>query len=99
MNPRPRRSGQRVRCPGGYHAFVPAPLPPSITFTPQLVVALSEADRQVGELAGEGRRLLNPHLLMRPFLTQEAVLSSRIEGTLATPRRTARRRGRCRCRA
>jgi len=84
MNPRSRRSGQRVRCPGGYHAFVPAPLPPSIKFTPQLVVALSEADRQVGELAGEGRRLPNPHLLMRPFLTQEAVLSSRIEGTMAT---------------
>lgn len=84
MNPRPRRSGQRVRCPGGHHAFVPAPLPPSIKFTPQLVVALSEADRQVGELAGEGRRLPNPHLLMRPFLTQEAVLSSRIEGTMAT---------------
>jgi cell filamentation protein, protein adenylyltransferase len=84
MNPNPRRAGQRIRCPGGYHAFVPAPLPLSIEFTPELVRALSEADRKIGELSGEGRRLPNPHLLMRPFLTQEAVLSSRIEGTQAT---------------
>ena len=26
----------------------------------------------------------NPHLLIRPFVTREAVLSSRIEGTQAT---------------
>jgi len=45
---------------------------------------MSEADRLVGQLAGEGRGLPNPHLLMRPFVTQEAVLSSRIEGTQAT---------------
>ena len=33
---------------------------------------------------GEGGRPPNPHLLMRPFLRREAVLSSRIEGTQAT---------------
>lgn len=49
-----------------------------------MVQILSEADRAVGELAGEGRRLPNPHLLIRPFLRREAVLSSRIEGTQAT---------------
>jgi Fic family protein len=38
----------------------------------------------VGNLAGEGRRLPNPHLLIRPFIKREAVLSSRIEGTQAT---------------
>ncbi len=36
----------------------------------------------MGELAGLGRRLPNPHLLIRPFLRREAVLSSRIEGTV-----------------
>ncbi len=46
--------------------------------------ALSDADRLVGRLAGEGGRLPNPHLLMRPFVRREAVLSSRIEGTQAT---------------
>jgi Fic family protein len=48
------------------------------------VAALSQADRAIGRLAGEGRRLPNPHLLIRPFVRREAVLSSRIEGTQAT---------------
>ncbi|HSK75654.1 MAG TPA: Fic family protein [Thermoanaerobaculia bacterium] len=65
-------------------AFVPPPLPPSLTWTPGLVRALSDADRAVGRLAGEGARLPNPHLLIRPFVRREAVLSSRIEGTQAT---------------
>jgi Fic family protein len=45
---------------------------------------LSEADRALGELAGLGRLLPNPHLLIRPFVRREAVLSSRIEGTQAS---------------
>lgn len=35
-------------------------------------------------LSREGAKLSNPHLLMRPFIAREAVLSSRIEGTQAT---------------
>ncbi len=76
--------GRKVRCAGGYTAFVPDPLPPAIEWTPQLVRALSDADRLIGRLAGEGGRLPNPHLLIRPFVRREAVLSSRIEGTHAT---------------
>jgi Fic family protein len=45
---------------------------------------LSEADTLLGKLAGEGRRLPNPHLLIRPFVQREAVYSSRIEGTQST---------------
>jgi Fic family protein len=77
-------AGRRVRCLEGYTAFLPNPLPPSVSWTPELVRALSEADRAVGRLAGEGGRLPNPHLLIRPFVRREAVLSSRIEGTQAT---------------
>jgi len=84
MSSRPKGSGRLVKSPGGYEAFVPNPLPPELEMTPRLVRALSDADRLIGQLAGEGRGLPNPHLLMRPFLTQEAVLSSRIEGTQAT---------------
>jgi Fic family protein len=73
-----------VRCAGGYKAFVPDPLPPALTWTPRLVRALSAADRAIGHLSGEGRRLPNPHILIRPFVRREAVLSSRIEGTQAT---------------
>src|SRR5438552_11707671 len=76
--------GRRVRCAGGYAAFVPDPLPPELEWTPTLVRALSDADRLIGRLAGEGGRLPNPHLLIRPFVRREAVLSSRIEGTRAT---------------
>jgi len=65
-------------------AFVPDPLPPPLGWAPGLVRALSDADRLIGRLAGEGGRLPNPHLLIRPFVRREAVLSSRIEGTRAT---------------
>ena len=77
-------AGRVVRTPTGYWAFVPNPLPPAFSWTPGLVAALSEADRALGELAGLGRSLPNPHLLIRPFVRREAVLSSRIEGTRAS---------------
>ena len=84
MNLTPSGSGNRIRCPGGYEAFLPDPLPPKLELGSRLVRTLSEADRRIGQLAGEGRLLRNPHLVIRPFLKQEAVLSSRIEGTQAT---------------
>ena len=86
MSAAPKRKphGRRIRCPGDYRAFVPEPLPPSLEWSVVLAAALSAADRAIGRLAGEGRRLPNPHLLLRPFIRREAVLSSRIEGTQAT---------------
>ncbi len=69
---------------GGFSTFVPSPLPPPLVWTPRLVRMLSDADRLIGKLAGEGGRLPNPHVLMRPFVRREAVLSSRIEGTQAS---------------
>ena len=79
-----RPHGRLVRCPGGYRAYVPAPLPPPLTWDQDLTVSLSAADRAIGGLAGEGRRLPNPHLFIRSLVRKEAVLSSRIEGTQAT---------------
>jgi Fic family protein len=79
-----RPTGREIRIPEGYAAFLPDPLPPEVDYTPTLVRALSDADRAIGRLAGEGGRLPNPHLLIRPFVRREAVLSSRIEGTQAT---------------
>lgn len=77
-------SGKVVRQPQGYWAFLPAALPPALTFSPALVSALSAADRALGELRGLGGALAKPHLLIRPLARQEAVLSSRIEGTRAS---------------
>lgn len=76
--------GRLVDIGGGYVAFVADRLPPKIEWSAEISSALSEADRALGELAGVGRTLPNPHLLIRPFLQKEAVLSSRIEGTRAT---------------
>ena len=76
--------GRLVDCPGDYRAFVPAAPPPPLSWDEGLTLSLSAADRAIGRLAGEGRRLPNPHVLIRPFVRKEAVLSSRIEGTQAT---------------
>jgi Fic family protein len=83
MAGKPNIPGRKVP-QGSYAAFVPAPLPPKLDWTPRLIRVLSDADRLIGKLAGEGGRLPNPHILMRPFLQREAVLSSKIEGTQAT---------------
>ena len=74
-------AGRVVRTAQGHHAFVPAPLPPSIEYTPALVRLLSVADAALSELSGVGHILPNPHLLIAPYVRREAVLSSRIEGT------------------
>ncbi len=70
--------------PTGYAAALPKPIPPVIEPSWQLVAALSQADRSLSELAGAARNLPNPHLLIRPFMRKEAVLSSKIEGTQAS---------------
>ncbi|HZT80509.1 MAG TPA: Fic family protein [Gemmataceae bacterium] len=66
----------------GHWTFEPDRLPPTLSIDLPLLERISEADRALGELAGLGRVLPNPHLLIRPFLSREAVLSSRIEGTV-----------------
>ncbi|MBS0443282.1 MAG: Fic family protein [Proteobacteria bacterium] len=76
--------GELVTSPQGVLAFVPAPLPPALAFDAALVRALSAADTSLAELSGMGRQVPNPHLLMAPYMRQEAVLSSRIEGTQAS---------------
>lgn len=77
-------SGRYVPLAGGGRAFVPAPLPPVLTWTPELTAAEAKASLLLGRLSGMAGGLLNPHLLIRPFVRREAVLSSRIEGTQAT---------------
>jgi Fic family protein len=66
-----------------YWAFIPNPLPPELKIDFKFMQQLSEADRALGELAGIGRTMANPRLFVRPFISREAVLSSRIEGTQA----------------
>src|SRR5438046_775264 len=77
------RGGRVIRTPRDYWAFLPHPLPPPIDYPLSLVRLLSEAERALGELAGVGRTIPNPYLLINPAIYREAVLSSRIEGTTA----------------
>jgi len=84
LNPsdfRAPEAGRVIRARGGYQAFIPAPLPPKLTYDDDLVLALSRADAALSELSGLGRHLPNPHLLIASYVRREAVLSSRIEGT------------------
>jgi len=76
-----RAPGRVIRQPRGFWAYIPDPLPPALEWRPELVAVSSAADRALGELAGLGTALPNPHLLIQPFIRHEAVLSSRIEGT------------------
>ncbi|GKS60176.1 hypothetical protein YTPLAS18_37030 [Nitrospira sp.] len=77
-------AGKLVQTSAGYAAFVPAKLPPRIEYDTPLILSLSRADAALSELAGLGRHLPNPHLLIGPYIRREAVLSSRIEGTKAS---------------
>lgn len=79
-----RSAGTLVRTSDGHQAFVPGSLPPKLEITWPLANHLSLADRKLSELGGIARNLPNPHLLIQPFTRKEAVLSSRIEGTVAS---------------
>ena len=84
MNPdnfKSQIAGRVVRHPAGYHAFVPARLPPTLAFDQDLVRSLSRADAALSELSGISQILPNPKILIGPLVRREAVLSSRIEGT------------------
>lgn len=70
--------------PAAYHAFVPTPVPRELTLASETIMLLSEADAALGRLAGAGRLLPDPHLLVNAYITREAVASSRIEGTQAS---------------
>lgn len=78
--------GEIVSIGGGEHAFLPAPLPPDWTFPERLWPLLVEARSQLSLLEGIGRTLPNPAILLRPLEDREAIRSSSLEGTYATPR-------------
>lgn len=56
-------------------------MPPELVYSPELVAALSQADRALGEVNGLCLALPSVSLLTMPFMAVEAALSSRIEGT------------------
>ncbi len=65
-------------------AYFPAPIPRTLELPGPAVRLLAEAESALGQLAGVGRLLPNPDLLIRPYLLREALSSTRIEGTQAS---------------
>ena len=64
--------------------YVPKRMPRSIALSNETVLALSAADNALGRLSSAGRYLRDPTMFVRPYMTREAVASSRIEGTEAS---------------
>ncbi len=82
-----REFGEPAREPGknwAFWYFKPHTIPRALPLDPATVKALSEADASLGRLQGLGTLIREPELLLGPYLTQEAVASSRIEGTQAS---------------
>ena len=80
------RAGRYQRQPGNFAAFIPSDLPPDppVSLTPEILDALSRADRALGRLDGATESLPNPDLFVFMYVRKEAVLSSQIEGTQAS---------------
>lgn len=80
------RAGHFVEQGRGYSTFAPEPLPPNppVAFDIEMVRLLSAADRALGRLDGAAKTMPNPDLFVTMYVRQEAVASSRIEGTQST---------------
>ena len=78
--------GRIVPIDGGEHAYVPNPLPPKWKFPERLWPLLLEAKEKLMLLEGLGRTLRDPGILFQPMQGREAIQSSALEGTYATPR-------------
>lgn len=64
--------------------FVPQPLPIRAVDWEALIPLIGRANRSLAQYDGVLMGVPNPEVLLSPLTTQEAVLSSRIEGTQAT---------------
>ncbi len=77
--------GRLVPTTHGAQAFVPDPLPRGVVLPPATVRRLAAAERAIGRLSGATLQEFNPYLISSPLLHREAILSSRMEGTITTP--------------
>lgn len=77
-------SGKFVKNSDGDDAFVPNLLPPQFYVDDDINYLLIEAQTKIGELKGAGKLLENPNLINLQYSQNDAVTSSKIEGTLAT---------------
>ena len=84
-------SAGRLVPAGVAHAFVPVPPPNALALEAGAIAGLARAAHAIGELSGASRRLVNPLIYFASLLRKEAIVSSRIEETYATPDEVALR--------
>ena len=75
-----------IQAPERNWAFIPNPLPPRWAFAERLWPLLVKAREALGRLDGIGRTLPKPELLLKPLEKREALRSSSLEGTYASPK-------------
>lgn len=78
------RQGQLITTSRGYKSFEPSSLPLKINLTGEMLLLLEKANLALGALNSLQDVLPSPELLIRPYATREALLSSEIEGTQST---------------
>jgi len=64
--------------------FLPSSIPRELALGPESMAAISRADLALGRLSGLAMLINDPELLLGPSMAQEALSSSRIEGTQAS---------------
>lgn len=67
-----------------HNVFVPNYLPQKINYTENIIKKIELANNYLGKLSGLINNLPNPDLFLKPYLKKEAVLSSKIEGTISS---------------
>jgi Fic family protein len=78
-----------IPIPKGEHAFIPNSLDANWHLPESLIEPLLAAQQALGTLDGAGRHMPNVELLMRPLRHREAIKSSSLEGTYASPEELA----------
>lgn len=64
--------------------YLPEPIPRELDLEPETVAAVARASTALGRLSGFAMLVNDPELLLGPSMAQEALASSRIEGTEAS---------------
>jgi Fic family protein len=81
---KPSSPGRLVDIGGGFHAFLPASVPRELQVSSHLAKLVGDTRGKLGSLNEGVRSLPSSKIFLRPFQKREAVLSSRIEGTVTT---------------
>src|SRR5665213_2794137 len=80
-----RQSGTFKTSLSGHRVFCPEPLPPKMQFSSQVLELAEEATHSLGKVAMVRDLIPNADMMTYTSLMKEAIASSTIEGTVASP--------------